>query len=116
MEMKQTKKHRSKDEKLQILKEADQKGVTVTLDKHGVYPATFYSWKKKQVDMGDSGLDHGMTKQRLAQIKEQEEEISLLKRLLAEKEIESKLKDELLKKKYPKVRRKYSYWSISLWD
>jgi len=28
--------------------------------------------------------------------------------LLAEKEIESKLKDELLKKKYPKVRGKYS--------
>jgi len=108
MTMKQSKKHRSKEEKLIILKEALIQGVTKTLDKYGIYPATYYSWKKKYSDMGEVGLDHSMTKQRLAKIKEQEEEISLLKRLLAEKEIESKLKDELLKKKYPKVRRKYS--------
>jgi len=49
-----------------------------------------------------------MTKQRLAKIKELEQEVDCLKQLLAEKELESKLKDELLKKKYPKVRKKYS--------
>jgi len=106
--MKKTRKKYSKEEKLIILKEAGLIGVTQTSDKHGVYPATFYNWKKKFDEMGSEGLTHSMTKKRLAKIKEQEEEISLLKRLLAEKEIESKLKDELLKKKYPKVRGKYS--------
>ena len=49
-----------------------------------------------------------MTKERLQKIKELEQENELLKQLLAEKELESRLKDDLLKKKYPKVKRKYS--------
>jgi len=106
--MKQTRRKYSKPDKLKILKEAGLHGVTQTLEKHGIYPATFYSWKKKFEQMGENGLDRGMTKKRIAKIKELEEEVSFLKRLLAEKEIESKLKDELLKKKYPKVRKKYS--------
>jgi len=108
MTMKKTRKQYSKQDKLKILKDAGLNGVTITLEKYGVYPATFYNWKNKFKEMGDVGLDRGMTKKRIAKIKEQEEEIELLKRLLAEKEIESKLKDELLKKKYPKVRKKYS--------
>ncbi len=106
--MKQVRKKYSKEDKLKILKEAGLKGVTRTLEKHGVYPATFYYWKKKFDQMGDSGLDHSMTKERIAKIKVLEQEIDLLKQLLAEKEIESRLKDQLLKKKYPKVRKKYS--------
>ena len=106
--MKKTRRKFSKTDKLKILKEAGLHGVTQTLEKYGIYPATFYSWKKKFEQMGEMGLDRSMTKKRIAKIKEQEEEISFLKRLLAEKEIESKLKDELLKKKYPKVRKKYS--------
>jgi putative transposase len=98
----------SKEEKISILKEAGTNGVTITLDKHSIYPATFYSWKKKFESMGEVGLDHGITKERLQKISELEQEVGLLKQLLAEKEIESRLKDELLKKKYPKVKRKYS--------
>lgn len=49
-----------------------------------------------------------MTSSRLKKINELEQEVELLKQLLGEKELESKLKDELLKKKYPKVRKKYS--------
>lgn len=108
MTMKQPKKRFSKSEKLQILKEAGLHGVRTTLDKYGVYPATFYYWKKKFTDMGEEGLTHSMTKERLEKIKSLEQEVDLLKRLLAEKELESQLKDELLKKKYPKVKRKYS--------
>ena len=58
--------------------------------------------------MGEVGLDHGITKERLRKISELEQEVDLLKQLLAEKELESRLKDDLLKKKYPKVKRKYS--------
>jgi putative transposase len=37
----------TKDQKLQLLKEASKNGVTVTLENHGIYPATYYSWRKK---------------------------------------------------------------------
>ena len=84
------------------------KGAVLTMEKHGIYPATFYAWKKKFESMGDQGLDHGMTKEPLRRIAELEQENELLKQVLAEKELESRLKDELLKKKYPKVKRKYS--------
>jgi putative transposase len=108
MSMKKSQKKYSKEEKLQILKEAGIKGVRETLDKYGIYPATYYYWKKKTDAMGEEGLTHSMTIERLNKIKELEQEVDLLKQLLAEKELESRLKDDLLKKKYPKVKRKYS--------
>jgi putative transposase len=98
----------SKEEKLQIIKEAGSQGVRTTLEKYGVYAATFYSWKRKFNEMGEAGFSHGMTKEKLARIKELEQEVDLLKQLLAEEKIAGSLKDELLKKKYPKVKRKYS--------
>ncbi len=33
----------SKEEKLAIIKEASINGVTPTLEKHGIYPASYYS-------------------------------------------------------------------------
>lgn len=86
-------------EKLAILKEAETQGVTATLNKYGLYPATFYYWKKKVAEAGDEGLKHSMTKERLQEINRLKRENDLLKKILAEKELESKLKDELLAKK-----------------
>jgi putative transposase len=108
MEVKSPRKRYSTEEKIKIVKEASTKGVRATLEKYGIFPATYYSWKRKFEQMGEEGFAHGMTKKRLSKIRELEQEVDLLKQLLAEKEIESKLKDELLKKKYPKVKRKYS--------
>lgn len=108
MDMKSPSKRYNTEEKIKIIKEASISGVRKTLDKYGIFPATYYSWKRKFEQMGESGFVHGMTKKRLARITELEQEVDLLKQLLAEKELESKLKDDLLKKKYPKVRRKYS--------
>ena len=46
--------------KLKIIAEAKIEGVKVTLDKHGVYPATCYSWKRKLlVDDGKGTLSDG---------------------------------------------------------
>lgn len=90
----------SKEEKLQIIKEASEQGVTNTLEKHGIYPATFYSWKKKFETMGEEGFRHGMTPEHLKEIRRLEKENELLKKLLAEKELEGRLKDEMIKKKY----------------
>ena len=50
----------SKEQKLQIIKEASEQGVTVTLEKHGIYAATFYSWRKKLDSRGEEGLDFRM--------------------------------------------------------
>ena len=43
-EMKKQKVHRSKEEKLQIIEEAQKNGITVTCTKYGIYPATYYQW------------------------------------------------------------------------
>ncbi len=96
----------TKEEKLAVLKEASEQGVTKTLEKHGIYPATYYSWKEKLSSMGEEGLDYGMTKAQLKRIRELEKENKLLKQIIAEKELENKLKDELLKKKRALWKRK----------
>ena len=101
-----TKRKFTKEEKLQVLKEAEQNGVKETLEKHGVYPATYYSWKKKYDQMGEKGFRHGMTPEHLKEIKRLEKENEVLKKLLAEKELEGHLKTEMLKKKYAWARKK----------
>ena len=90
----------TKEEKLRIIKEASEQGVKVILEKYDLYPATYYSWKNKIEEMGEIGLQHGMNPQHLKRIRELEKENSALKQLLAEKELEGKLKSELLKKKW----------------
>jgi len=94
------------EEKLAIIKEASEKGVKVTLDKYGLYPATFYYWKNNLLGHQKDGLNHKTLKECQKQIKKLEKMVKTLKLLLAEKELESKLKDEMLKKKYPELRKK----------
>ena len=96
----------SKEDKLRIIKEASEQGVSATLGKHGIYPATYYSWKKKFETMGEEGFRHGITPAQIKEIKRLEKENDLLKKLLAEKELEGRLKDELIKKKYAWTRKK----------
>jgi putative transposase len=96
----------TKEEKLQIIKEASEKGVTPTLERHGVYPASYYSWKNKLEQMGEEGFHHGMTPKHLKRIRELEKENINLKQLLAEKELENKLKGDLLKKKWALEKKK----------
>jgi len=59
----------TKEQKLEILEEASLQGVQATLDKHGLYPTTFYSWKKKFETMGEAGFRHGMTPEHIKEIK-----------------------------------------------
>ncbi len=109
MDMKITEKGTKKftrQEKLKILKEAKEKGVGVTLNKYGVYQATYYYWKKKFVIYGEEGLGHSKQKDLEKKLKQLEQENKKLKELLGKKELESELKDEMLKKKYPELRKK----------
>jgi len=95
----------SKDEKLAILKEARETSVKATLEKYALYPATFYYWKKKYDTQGIDGLDHSSVKEKLKQVKELEKENQKLKELLAQEKLENALKNDLLKKKYPHLRK-----------
>ena len=98
----------SKDEKLKVLSEAKKEGVQITIRKYGIYPGTYYSWKKKLIVEGEAGLSDQATRRKNRQRLEQlEDEVSLLKQLLAEKDMEIALRDDLLKKKYPKARKKH---------
>ena len=94
----------SKEEKLQILKEAEEQGVQITLRKHGVYNSTYYSWRKKYRLDGEAGItDTAERKKNRQRIEQLEDENGLLKQMLAERELRIALQDELLKKKYPKA-------------
>jgi putative transposase len=95
----------TKKEQLQIIGEAKKNGVKVTLERYDLFPATYYYWKKKYEPSGRSGLENEVSKVTQSRIKELEKENRLLKVLLGEKELESKLKDELIKKKYPNLRK-----------
>lgn len=96
----------SKDEKLAILAEGKTKGVKVTLEKYDLYPATYYYWKNLLEAKGEDGLNHANHRQFESEIKILTKENSTLKILLAEKELEGRLKDDLLKKKYPELKRR----------
>jgi len=101
MSVKETKKGTkkfSKQEKVSILKEAKLKGVMLTLSKYDLYPATYYYWKKKFAASGEQGLDHQKAKDLDKENKRLEKENERLKRIIGEKELESALKDEMLKK------------------
>jgi len=97
----------SKEEKLQILKEAESNGKEVTLRKYSVYPSTYYTWKKRYALDGESGIEDAIKKKKNQEyLCRLEDENALLKQLLAEKELEIALRDDLLKKKYPWARKK----------
>ncbi len=54
---------------------------------------------------GEQGLDHKTHSDQLKRMKALEVENHRLKVLLAEKELESSIKDELIKKKYPEMKK-----------
>ena len=96
----------TKEEKLKIIKEASEQGVKPTLEKYSVFPASYYAWKKKMETMGEEGFSHGITPDQLKRIRELEKENKLLKEIVIQKELEGKLKDELLKKKLALEKKK----------
>jgi putative transposase len=95
----------TKEEKLAILKEASETSIKATLEKYSLYPATFYYWKKKYESQGANGLEHSSVKEQLSRLKALEKENRKLKELLAQEQLESALKNDLLKKKYPHLRK-----------
>lgn len=90
---------RSKEKKERILLDIAQVGVVAGCRKHGVAANTYYEWLEKYNAHGIDGLEdrRGNTNEHL--LRKAEKQIKLLKQILAEKELELRMKDELLKKK-----------------
>lgn len=88
----------TKAEKLKVLREASLNGVKITLEKYGIYPATYYSWKKKLDVEGEENFGKKVSKARAKELKRLEDENLKLKELVAEKELMIRMLKELRKK------------------
>lgn len=99
MLMKKDHTKRTAQEKEKILLDIQSIGLVCGIRKHGISKSLYYTWLDKYNAYGIEGLESFKMKQNEQQRIRLEKENRMLKQLLAEKELESKMKDELLKKK-----------------
>jgi putative transposase len=102
----------SASEKLSIINEADQFGVTQTLHKHQLSSSVFRRWKENFNEGGVSNLQ-SYSRQRNPELDAAMEEIRLLKNIVAKQSIELEFKTELLKKSQSLEQRRSRDWSSS---
>ena len=95
--MSRTRRSFSAPEKLSIIKEADQYGVTQTLRKHNLSHSVFRRWKESFNEDGVSSLQ-SYARQRNPEMEALEEQIRVLKNIVAKQSIELEFKTKLLKK------------------
>ncbi len=93
-------------EKERIILDIQGLGVTAGCRKHGISKTLYYYWVNKYESSGLEGLEDRRGKNMDAYVKRLEKENRLLKEMIAEKDLESKLKDELLKKKFGQLGKK----------
>lgn len=97
---------RTPQEKERILLDIQELGLIIGCRKYGLSKTLYYDWLNKYNASGLEGLEDRRGKNMDAYTKRLEKENRVLKELLAEKELEGKLKDELLKKKFgPQVKK-----------
>ena len=102
-EVKRSYKKVSTTEKLRILKEGSEHGVKVTCERYNIYPATYYNWRKNIHKLTSDQTDSPSLKTLAKENVSLKQELQHYKNMLAEEQLKSRLKDELLKKKYPKL-------------
>lgn len=85
------------EQKLSILKEAEENGIPATIRKYSIFGKTLYDWKEKLASGGPEALGTRASKTD-PELKRLQKENQQLKELLAEKELALRIKDDLLKK------------------
>ena len=98
--MSKTRRSFSASEKLAIINEAEQFGVSATLRKHNLSPTVFRRWKDNFSEGSVSNLQ-SYTRQRNPEMEALEEQIRVLKNIVAKQQIELEFKTELFKKVNP---------------
>lgn len=106
MFMKRNQRKWTKEEKLQIIQDVQRLGVITGCRKHEISPTNYYSWLEVYNAYGIEGLDSKRNRDTEREVKALKKENLKLKELLAEKELQSKFKDELLKKKFAAEKKK----------
>lgn len=92
------------DQKLVIIQEADQSGITQTLGKHNLSHSVFLRWKN-QFNTGGVGLLKPQYHKIDPEVKALEEENARLKKIIGNQALELEFKTELLKKNEAYERR-----------
>jgi putative transposase len=97
----------STEEKLLIISECENNGVSQTCRKYDLACSNYYNWKNKYDEEGIDGLEHNQIRKKENQeLKSLKKENEKLKKLLAEKELVIEIKEELLKKTLQKKRQR----------
>jgi transposase-like protein len=94
----------SVDQKLQIIQEADQHGVTQTIRKHNLSHSVFLRWKIQFNQGGPASLTPRYRKVD-PELKALQEENARLKKIIGNQALELEFKTELLKKNEAYERR-----------
>jgi putative transposase len=84
-------------EKLAIINEAEQFGITQTLRKHNLSHSVFRIWRDQFNEGGINPLK-SYARERNPELDEAKEQLRLLKNVVARLQMELEFKDELLKK------------------
>jgi putative transposase len=79
------------DQMVRILREADMTPVAQVAKKHGVSEATIYAWRKRFGELDVNDVRH---------LKQLERENARLKKLLAERDLEIEVMQEVNRKKW----------------
>lgn len=102
--MSKTRRSFSDSEKLSIINEADQYGVSITLRKHNLSPTVFRRWRENFNEWCVTNLQ-SCAKYSNQELDAFEEQIRLLKNIFAKQQIELEFKTELLKNQFHEQRR-----------
>ena len=94
----------SVEQKLQIIQEADQQGITQTLRKHNVSHSVYLRWKQ-QFDKGGISSLAPQYRKVDPELKALQEENARLKKIIGNQALELEFKTELLKKNEAYERR-----------
>jgi Transposase. len=94
----------SVEQKLQIIQEAEQNGVTQTLRKHNIVHSVYLRWKN-QFNQGGAKLLQPQYNKVDPELKALQEENAKLKKIIGNQALELEFKTELLKKNEAYERR-----------
>jgi putative transposase len=86
------------EQKLEILRQANEMGVITVIRNHNLSYSVFARWREKFVKKDQSKLDSISRKKAKSEFKHIMEENSQLKRIIADQALELKRKDEELKR------------------
>ena len=85
------------EEKLALLREAEEIGITETCRRHDLSHSVINRWRHRFADAGVDGLQGGGTRVD-PQVRRLEEENRRLKKIIGDLQLELEIKSELLKK------------------